>query len=193
MRCQETRRRPNVWGDTISFTSYSKGWPLEYMTSGKGFKPFTYGIIQYDIGQRWIASPVEFPAIYRKGTTLMWKPSVHTFWHRVLGDCMSFLAMELLARQPQSPHIMEALEDTSSDFLGVEWYVVFKGTTPSVYPTWYVPPSGFRLKFEDALTIYIGILWPHKCFGCWVQCTTCSFRKRRPSLPSTWLYGKVAS
>lgn len=40
--------------------------------------------------------------------------------------------------RPTEEEILDALQRASSTFLGVEWYAVFKGIRPGVYPTWYV-------------------------------------------------------
>ena len=37
---------------------------------------------------------------------------------------------------PTPENMMEAFTNTSSDFLGADWHVVFKGLRPGVYPAW---------------------------------------------------------
>lgn len=37
---------------------------------------------------------------------------------------------------PMPTAVMDAFSAASSDFLGAEWHVVFKGKRPRVYPAW---------------------------------------------------------
>jgi hypothetical protein len=36
-------------------------------------------------------------------------------------------------------YLMEQFLQSGENFLGIKWYVVFKGKVPGVYPTWYAP------------------------------------------------------
>lgn len=45
---------------------------------------------------------------------------------------------QVAAASPMPPPIMNEFRDTPDDFLGVDWYVVFKGLTPGIFPTWSV-------------------------------------------------------
>lgn len=37
---------------------------------------------------------------------------------------------------PMPPVIMEGFMEADENFLGAEWYVVFKGKMPGIYPAW---------------------------------------------------------
>ena len=37
---------------------------------------------------------------------------------------------------PTPQEIMDAFTSMPDDFLGAEWYVVYKGRQPDLYPTW---------------------------------------------------------
>ena len=37
---------------------------------------------------------------------------------------------------PTPQEVMDAFASLSDDFLGAEWYVVYKGKRPGLYPTW---------------------------------------------------------
>lgn len=39
---------------------------------------------------------------------------------------------------PMPVRLMERFAALPSEYLGAEWYVVFKGKAPGIYPSWYV-------------------------------------------------------
>lgn len=49
----------------------------------------------------------------------------------------SITSLQSIVRaQPTEEEILAALQRASDTFLGDEWYAVFKGVRPGVYPTW---------------------------------------------------------
>lgn len=44
--------------------------------------------------------------------------------------------LSIVNPQPTEAEILDALGRAASLFLGIEWYAVFKGVRPGVYPTW---------------------------------------------------------
>lgn len=44
----------------------------------------------------------------------------------------------IVPRHPTEEQVYEALEHASNTFLGREWLVVFRGTRPGIYLSWYV-------------------------------------------------------
>ena len=53
---------------------------------------------------------------------------------RVLSRDGSQASMAPAAPMPQE--ILDEFKSVRDDFLGTHWYVVFKGKSPGVYPTW---------------------------------------------------------
>lgn len=86
---------------------------------------------------------------------------------------------------PMSPAVMNIFKDADDEFLGAEWYVVFKGLTPGIFPTWYVLCEQLR---EQIFTVGIGILRRRKSSKSKARCIIAMNANKTRSMHLTKLY-----
>lgn len=66
-----------------------------------------------------------------------------SFSESLSSESESSTPTSIVRTRPTENELLNALQCASSTFLGVEWYAVFKGVHPGVYPTWYVRSNSY--------------------------------------------------